>query len=271
MRRLKRFVLAASLALSPLTVRAQNVLIIDSPISSVNSNLKSLQQSAGYNVTSAPTIPSTFSGFSQIWDLRAFDALTTSQQGAYLTYLQAGGRVFVMGENAAPSFVARNNSIFSLIGAAGGGNVALGGGLCSNDTQTANAPFTGPNFLSIVTYQCAGNFDNMGTGQWITNAGNIGAGVAWGFGTLANAKAGSLTSILDINFLSGTGSSVEQALVKNLVGFVNNQVPTAPVPGSPPPTSTVPEPSTYALMACGLAAIGILSQRRRHTNSGTLV
>ncbi|MCI2283523.1 PEP-CTERM sorting domain-containing protein [Colwellia sp. MSW7] len=165
----------------------------------------------------------------------------------YLTYLQSGGGMFIMGENS--SFTARNNSIFSLINAAGGGSLAFSSNVTS--TQTVNAPFTGPNAVTNVTYNAPGGANGHGTGSWITNSGNIGTGIAWGTGDLSNATAGALTTIFDVNFMQTTADLNSQNLTKNLIGFIDTQV-------NPDPTS-VPEPSTFAIFL--LSMIGLASRR----------
>lgn len=268
MKKLATLVTAAAMVLLPSFAAAQSILIINGTTGTseanttlnITNNLRTLHQAVGNTVTVSDGIPVNFAGFSQIWDIRFSNnfALTGGQQSQYLTYLQGGGRVFMMGENN--GFSTRNGTIFSLIAAAGGGTLANGGaGTCPQDNQTVNAPFTGPNAVTSIEFACAGAFNGFGTGQWISNNGGIGAGVAWTIGTLANATAGSLTSILDVNFMEGNRTLEMQNLTKNLIGFVNNP---------PPPRNVVPEPSTYALMATGFAGLIAIGRRRRTAVKG---
>lgn len=261
MKRIRTAIALASLALAAPALAAQNVLIVNGAnvtteqgtTANITNNLRTLHQAVGNVVTVVDAVPMNLSGFQQVWDIRFFGAgaLSPALRAQYLAYLQAGGRMFLMGENS--GFMARNESIFALIAAAGGGNVGFSGTSCDDDAQTVNAPFTGPNPVTAITYACAGNFNGRGTGSWISNTGSIGAGVAWTIGTLANAQAGALTSILDVNFMENTRGVAQQNLTRNLIGFVN-----AP----PPPQGVVPEPSTYALMVTGLAGLAALRRRR---------
>ena len=262
MKRFASLATAAALVLLPSLAAAQNILIVNGSsgtsepgtTSLITSNLKTLHEAVGNIVTVVSDIPADFSGFAQIWDIR-FDedfALTAGQQTSYLGYLQGGGRMFLMGENS--GFAARNNSIFSFIAAAGGGTVGFNNSCAF--TQTVQAPFNGPNVVSSVGYNSPGCFDGTGTGQWITNGSpTSGAGVAWTTGTLANASAGVLTSILDLNFMQHVFPA-QLNLTENLISFVNNP---------PPAPNVVPEPSTYVLIATGFA--GLLALRRRRTSS----
>lgn len=265
MNRMKSLVLAAALVVLPSLASAQNILIINgatgtsesNTTADITNNLKTLHEAVGNTVTISDGVPVDFAGFSQVWDIRFSNvfALTGGQQTQYLSYLQGGGRVFMMGENS--GFTTRNGTIFSLINAAGGGNLgAAAQGCDGTDQQTVNAPFTGPNAVAALRYACAANFNGTGTGQWISNSGDIGAGVAWTIGTLANATAGALTSILDVNFMQGNRTFEMQQLTKNLIGFVNNP--------PPPQNNVVPEPSTYALMATGFAGLVMIARRRRN-------
>lgn len=215
---------------------------------SITTQLSTLHQNVGNSVTIFDLIPADLSLYDQVWDIRFSNnyALDATQQMNYLTYLQSGGGMFIMGENS--SFTARNNSIFSLINAAGGGSLAFS---FVSSTQTVNAPFTGPNAVTSVTYNAPGGVNGHGTGSWITNSGNMGTGIAWGTGDLANATAGALTTIFDVNFMQTTADLDSQNLTKNLIGFIDTQV-------NPDPTS-VPEPSTFAIFL--LSMIGLASRR----------
>lgn len=243
---------------------AGNILIINGSsgtsepgtTSSITTQISQLQAAVGNTVTVSDLVPTSLAGYAQVWDLRFSNslALTASDQAEYLSYLQGGGGMFVMGENS--SFMTRNNSVLSLIAAAGGGNLGF---VVPGDAQTVVSPFTGPNAVSSINYNAAGGFDGDGTGQWITsnNAGTQGSGIAFGVGTLANARAGALTTIFDVNFMQANADANSQALTRNLIGYVGGQV-------SPP---GVPEPATWALMMIGFGAVGATMRRKRVTTN----
>lgn len=248
----------AALMVSPAGMQAQ-VLIINgstgtsepATTSSITTNLTNLFNGIGVSPTVVSDVPSSLAGFSQVWDIRFSNnfPLTGTDQSLFLSFLQAGGGMFVMGENA--NFTTRNNSVLSLISAAGGGSLSF---TVPGQTQTVLAPFTGPNPVTSVTYAASGGVSSHGTGQYITEdgAGN-GSGVAFAKGTLVNAPAGALTTIFDVNFMQTSASTESQNLTKNLVGFVNVQVP----------VTTTPEPASLLLFATGAAGAAALRRRRR--------
>ncbi|MBT5048414.1 MAG: PEP-CTERM sorting domain-containing protein [Rhodospirillaceae bacterium] len=216
--------------------------------SAITTNLNNLHVAAGNTVTIADLVPGSFAGFDQVWDVRFSNglAITAPQQTQYLSYLQGGGGMFVMGENS--GFATRNNSVLALIAAAGGGNLNFVSPLSS---QTVVAPFTGPNAIANVVYAAPGGVDSAGTGQFITVDGNgDGTGVAFGVGDLANASTGALTTIFDVNFMAIAES---QNLTRNLINFVGEEVD---------PPMDIAEPGTLAVFGLGLVGLGFARRRK---------
>ena len=222
--------------------------------SSITTQLQTLHEAVGNVVTISSDIPVNFADFQQVWDIRFSNnfALTAAQQTAYVNYLAGGGGMFVMGENS--SFMTRNNSVLSLINLAGGGSLSFISPLSS---QTVIAPFTGPNAVNSVDYLAPGGVTSNGTGEWITvDSNGNGTGVAWGVGTLANASAGALTVIFDVNFMQTNANFNSVQLTKNLIGFIGNEV-------EPPQGGVIPEPATWAMMIAGFGLVGGAMRRRR--------
>lgn len=217
--------------------------------SSITTQLQTLHTAVGNVVTISDVVPDDISSYAQVWDIRFDAAISSAIQSQYVDYLGAGGGMFVMGENS--SFMARNDTVLSLISAAGGGSLNF---TTPMDVQTVSAPFDGPNAVTTVDYSAPGGVDGFGSGQWITSTGSEGTGVAWGVGALSNAAAGALTVIFDVNFMQTDANAGSQALTKNLIGFVGDQVD--------PPTPPVPEPASWAMMIAGMGLIGASMRRR---------
>jgi hypothetical protein len=257
----QKLLIAALAMLGSVTAHAGAILIVNNSAAtsepgttdSVTDNLQALHLAVGNTVTITSDIPASLAGYSQVWDVSFSNngALTAAGQSLYLGFLQGGGGLFLMGENS--GFMGRNDSIFSLIAAAGGGSIGFSS--ACGGSQVVHAPFTGPNAVASVNYAAPGCFDGNGTGEWITsNDGDLtGAGIAFGVGDLANAAAGALTSILDVNFMMNDYDLPHsQNLTKNLIGFVGDQV-------NPP--NGVPEPATLALVGLGLLGWGAVRRK----------
>lgn len=260
--KLKLIVMATALAIAS-HANAGSVLIVNGSLgtsepgttSDITNNLQTLHQAVGNTVTVVSDIPVNLTGYSQIWDVRFSNvfALTGAQQSQYLGFLQAGGGMFLMGEN--DSFMPRNTSIFDFVNLAGGG--VLGPGLIGgcDGQQNVNAPFTGPNSVTSVNFPCSGVVGSKGSGDWITERADAsgGSGVAWGLGDLTNAVDGALTVVFDVNFMQGVYGNDLQNLTKNLIGFIGDQVD---------PPNGVPEPAALALVSLGLLGLGLTRRRK---------
>ncbi len=252
---------SAALAL-PMWAHSGAILIVNNAAATseadttaaVTNNLTALHIAAGNTVTVVSSLSGPISGYSQVWDVGFNDnaALTATQRGWYADFLNGGGGVFLMGENA--NFMGRNNSILTLIAELGGGSIGFNG--CYDGVQTVHAPFNNPNAVSSVNFAASGCFTSTGTGDWITSRadGSMGAGIAFSVGDLANATAGALTTILDVNFMMNEYDLPNsQNLTKNLIQFVGNEVD---------PPINVPTPGTLALVGLGLVAVAGLRRRK---------
>jgi hypothetical protein len=288
---LSKLILAASILVSVASqVFASSILIVNGdgqPEVAMNStNVSSLETGLGNTVTFASTVPGGLAGYTAVFDLRFdnFYALTSADVTSYDNYLIGGGSLYLTGENG--NFAQRNNSIFSLINGLGGGTFSFVPGCAgfATDTQiqAATAPFNGPNPVATgPLYNCEGNFNNPGTGQFVTtvapfyaqgkNSGHpFGAGVAFAPGTLPGAPDGRLVSVLDSDFMidlplfypGDSRAIASQDLVENLVDYVNLGGTTSPVP------QPTPEPGSAVLVAAALGLCVLLKRRHQSPLNG---
>jgi hypothetical protein len=101
---------------------------------------------------------------------------------------------------------------------------------------------------------------------------DLGSGVKFGSAVVASSDKGSTLSIsLNSDGLAALTSAYANrgifALGTALGPLPGPITPSEPTPPSnPAPTSTVPEPSTWAMMAAGLAALGWRARAARHAN-----
>ena len=225
--KISALLLAMGIVVAPKAFSA-DVLIYNGNYSDVASYLASRETVAGNTPTviswsggTLADLPSSLSGYQQVWDVNGSLALTTAQQTAYLNYLKGGGALFLMGENTGYG-AARNATLVSFIAAAGGGTVTITSNLGA--PETVSSALQTPNAVSTVSYSASGSYTSSGTGICLTkNASNTCSAIAFNVGTLSNATNGSLVSVLDINFLESSSASSFQAFVDNLIAYMAAQ------------------------------------------------
>ena len=243
-----------------------NVLIVanDTVSDTAATTLSGYLTAASYSVPPTPsaTVPAgSLASYKQIWDLRYQTALSGTDITAYVAYLAGGGSLFVMGENDNIAFQPRDNSIVTLIGAAGGGSLTLSSvGNGSANLQIVQPPFTGPNSVVSVTFQAIGGFSTLGAGAAVTlDSSHIAGSVVFAPGTLSQAPDGTLIAVLDVNFLYSPSGGVNTVpFAENLIAFL-----AAPLPLLFP--APAPALSTWAMLvlAAGLVVIGFSLRRSK--------
>lgn len=227
---LGRFGRAAMIAglsvIAPAWAHADNVLIVNgssrtgepATTSSITSNLSGKLSLRGNDVTVSDGLTANLGGYSQVWDLRFSNSspLSTTEQSQYMSFMNNGGKLFVMGENS--SFPTRNTSILSLINSAGGGTITLSG-------ERSVATQTLADGSGSVTYRAADVALSAGAGQYLSTLPNgAGSAVAWQKGRLASAPNGALAVVFDVNFMQLDGSAGEQALLNQVLGLIERGV-----------------------------------------------
>jgi hypothetical protein len=234
--------------------------VYQTDVNAVTAFLSGRLGAAGYTVTTNVGVPAgSLSGYNQIWDIRFDVVLSGPDITAFVTYMSGGGALFAMGENGGCCGT-RDASIAALITAAGGGTVVLSSN--SANTQTVQAPFTGPVTLTTVTFAAIGGFTSPGHGAFITeDTGTSGGAIVLGPGTMSNAASGTMLSVLDVNFMdtSGSGQGLSQALTDNLIAYLG--APTVISTGPP----VAPAPPSAILVLIGLGAITLYFARRQRT------
>lgn len=239
---------------SPVLIIRSNDLATDAPTVQAVTNLIASHVAAGNTVTVTTDLPASLAGYSQVWDLGFRLGLDAADRAGYVSYLQQGGRLAVFGENLV--FSSRNADIRQLIADAGGGLVGDGPQL-GNSLQTVRAPFNPSGNLASINLLAPGAFDDPGRGSWLMALADdsFGSGLYFDPGDLMNAAAGTLLSVLDVDFLGdfpGQFGGAGGQLARNLVSTLTN--------GG---TVQVPEPPEGALVALALLSAGLARRKPR--------
>jgi hypothetical protein len=209
-----------------------NVLItynnISSDVTSTIAGISARETSLGKTVTviaGYSNLPNDLSMYSHIWDIDLnSNQLVTLNSSKYTTYLQGGGAIFLLGENA--GFGARNNTLVSFINSVGGGPITLDTVYNSGNPSklfTMDNQFLLENSNSSVRFPAAGRYQSIGTGVDIAKCSEVfgpypigtgGVAVVWKTGSLVNTPKGAIVSVMDVNiwqnnFSGGTYSGAD--------------------------------------------------------------
>jgi hypothetical protein len=252
--------LVLSLGLSSIAF-GQTALIVHDGTAGIEAdvlgNLTAKLVAHGYTVTPNVGVPAGPLVYGQVWDIQFNNTtpLTPGDITTYTTYLAGGGHLFVMGENV--GFNTRNNTIVSLIAAAGGGTIAI---TTPSNTVTINPPFDAPNAITNpFTFNAAAGTHSAGPfGAIATDISGNCPAIAYGPGSMTAALTGSMIVIFDVNFMQAGADANSQALTNNLISYL--AAPTVVGPYS----ATVPTLSTWAMivLAMGLMFVAFLRLRR---------
>lgn len=182
------------------------------PVRDVWPVIKAREEALGFRVTliqSYEQLPNDLSKYVHIWDIgyaspyvgHPFNPTTKLSN-----YLKQGGAMFLLGENVA--FGNRDDAIEVFVTAMGGGNITTYDAdfaYYTNITSTVQPEFLLANNSNSITFGAPNVFTNWGTGTPIATAGTtLPTAVCWKTGSLSNARAGAIVSVLDINFFGGS-------------------------------------------------------------------
>jgi hypothetical protein len=179
--------------------------------SSLASVIAARETSLGFiptTITSYTSLASTdISQYAHIWDVGYDTLMTSTAADKYKTYLQSGGAAFLLGENGV--FVQRNDTIDNFITSYMGGGSVDAGSYDPNAaiTATVASEFLLANNVNSVTFNRPGRFETIGAGTALATSGDGIHAAVWKTGSLSQAPTGAICSVLDINFLVGSGDS----------------------------------------------------------------
>jgi hypothetical protein len=244
---------------------AANALIVQDGTAGIEAdalgNLTSKLTAAGFTVSNVAVAVSgvpagSLAGMQQVWDIRFNNTtpLSSADIATYVAYMAGGGSLFVMGENA--GFATRDNTIVSLVSAAGGGTIATA---TPANFEILNGIFDGPAPVQTITFLASAGSTTPGTGQFITidPVSNIGGSIVWGPGSMSAAMAGSLIVVFDVNFLQTGADANSQAFTRNLISYLAAPAPVRSF------TSANPIPASFLLALLGCLGILAFELHRR--------
>lgn len=175
-------------------------------------------------------LPADLTKYAHIWDIgynSPYIPGPHNPSSKLLSYLQAGGGFFMLGENS--GFPYKDDTIDTFVGAAGGGSVAYDTSLdpLANYTVYVQPDFLIANQDNLLPMTAPGFFTAIGTGTPMTSSPFVAPtliypAVCWKTGSLTNATKGAITSVLDINFIPD-GAFQNLDFIDNIILTMNQR------------------------------------------------
>ena len=214
---------------------ADSVLVIHQNYGGAHTNVGSRLTAEGHTVTySTSGVPSSLSGYDQVWDVSYSTGYSTAQVTTLDNFVKNGGFLMMNGENS--SFATRNNAIASVVNAAGGGTLTFGSG--SNSYTVINSDFS--NDTGTVTGAAGSSLINS-QGQYVFKNGSTVGGMIWQSADLGSGYSGAIFVTADINMWDSTYGStllkvniVDDLLDMETAGTLYGSASAAPVYSSAP-------------------------------------
>jgi hypothetical protein len=200
------------------------------PATGIYPNIESREIAAGYEpelIVGYENLPADMSIYSHIWDIGYASPYNinplTDPSAKISTFLQGGGSMFMLGENVGlnqpgptPQYTRWTTieDFLDLMGANTGQptTVQIGTAYYSNVSCTVKPEFLIANNNNIVNFSAPGSWLDINSGIEMI-APSFGVlpmpAAMWVTGSLPNAPAGAIMSILDVNFLTNTYLQVD--------------------------------------------------------------
>lgn len=189
------------------------------------SGLATTMRELGHTVTVQMGVPSSVTGYDQVWDLRIND-YSTSIASTYKSYLEGGGVLIAVGEHS--GFSSRNSAIIRGVQEIGGGTLEF---TTPNNVQSVQ--LYGEGVPASVDFNASGNYDGGSAfggsstadhGFFVTkDANGNGTIIAFDPGTLKYASAGAGVVIFDINMFDRTDPELT-ALVNSIIRYLTGDL-----------------------------------------------
>jgi hypothetical protein len=248
------FTLSAALLFGyPSTTEASEIYVLNAGVQGAIGVVTAISDltSLGHSITTGGTLAD-YTAYDQVWDLRYNANFVAADISAFSSFLGAGGRVYLTGEN--PAFDAqRNLSLSILLSGVGAGSLIYSSQVASNTQAftTEGAALNTPNAFSSLAFLGARSVSGPGNGFFVTeSAPGIGSMVAWDFGDIAGAPDARMIALWDIDvFRTTTGNGMDWT--ENMVTYLD---------GSPSSGTPAPEPSSLVLLVTSILVAGFVGR-----------
>ena len=205
---------------------------------------------------------SSLAGIDLLWAIQPSSAYTSTELGAMSGHLAGGGRIAFMGEHGGIA-LDENNRINAALTALGASMSIIPGVVVDSGFRTASVgdgqilSHTLTAGVNAYEYAAFNPLDLGANGIALMLGEESLTDIMMGFEIVG---PGSIFMITDQNVLNFSGSDVfdNETMFENLL-LANT--------GAPPPSNSVPEPSSFVLFGLGMAAMGFRGRKKSIKNS----
>lgn len=174
-------------------------------------------------------LPEDLSVYAHIWDIgyvSPYASNPSDPTNAIIQYLQGGGALFFLGENASlnqgPVEPTRWGTIIDVLDLLGE-TITISPNFYGEITSTIKPEFLIANDNNVLVTSAPGSYNSIGNGTYMTTplSEAVNLAVMWTTGTLSNAPLGAIISVLDVNFLTSYYLQVD--FIDNLIASLNQR------------------------------------------------